>query len=269
MQKIGGLICCCLFCWSMLAQQQCFELDTLSNNAIQLEAINFRYGHSYQFTTNITNDSLFLVMPKGIPKGYYEAYYHQDTNCLAMVYYNNGHRSYGQQFYANGAMKGDTEYNAQGQLHGLQVLYDRKGEELWHAEYVWDILEPQYDLKELMANNLTQQLILNPIAFGWYTFTPTPSRARRDRIHLKKEGTFIYQYSTYDCHFCFSSTGTWSLEGEYLRLALEDKTIWRTPYRKFALTANPQRTRLELLEVKDWGVEWYNSEYQKVNKKPK
>ena len=47
-------------------------------------------------------------------------------------------------------------------------------------------------------------------------------------------------------------------------LELEDKTLWTNTTRKFAITATALLKQLELIEVKPWGVEWYNSEYKKV-----
>ncbi len=251
----------------MNGQTSYFPLDSLSNNEIKLELIDFSYGHTYQFTTSISNDSSLLILPKGLPKGYYEAYYNNDTNRLALVYYNNGAHSYGQQFYADGSMKCDIEYNRFGDFHGLYVIYDRTGEEVWHAEYNFGVLEPKYDLNYLEVENATAMLLQNKAAFGIYEFTPTPSRARRDRIHLKADNTFSYQCSRNQQHWCDNYDGTWEAAGDFIILTLNDKSIWRTPFRKFAITANLSFTHLELIEVKDWGVEWYNSEYRKIKNK--
>ncbi len=248
----------------LYGQENYFILDTLSSDDIYLEDIDFRYGHTYQFTTTIKNDSTFLILPSGVPKGYYEAYYDKDTNRLALVYYNNGTQTYGQQFYADGTMKSDTEYNATGEFHGLQVLYNRKGEEVWHAEYVMGILKPQYDLTQLKMINKTQLLLQNKKGFGWYVFTPTPSRARRERIQLNSDQTFLYENSTRDCHYCNRYKGTWTAVDNFIYLTLIDSTGWRGTTRKFAITATNRFTHLELIEVKDWGVEWYHSEYRKV-----
>jgi len=253
-----------LISWQLRGQTNYFPLDTLTNDDIKLELINFRYGHTYQFTTTITNDSVFLIMPLGVPKGYYEAYYNNDTNCLALVYYNYGARTYGQQFYADGSMKGDTEYNRLGDFHGLHVIYDRKGEEVWHAEYNFGVLEPEYDLNYLEVDNSTAILLKNKGAFGTYEFTPTPSRSRRDRIYLREDSTFTYECSRSRCHWCDRYEGKWEAESDFIILTLKEKNVWRTDSRKFALAANVQLTRIELIEVKDWGVEWYNSEYRKV-----
>lgn len=264
MWKLFVIIKMVLVASQVAAQSNYLPVDTLSNNDIKLELINFRYGHTYQFKTTITNDSIFWIMPRNLPKGYYEAYYNNDTNKLALIFYNSGAKTYGQQFYANGAMKSDTEYSKEGDLHGLHVLYDRKGEEVWHAEYNFGILDYRYDLNYLEEQNQTELLIQKKEAFGWYEFIPTPSRGRRDRIHLKEDGTFVYEYSTNSCFWCNRRSGAWKLKDRHLILELKDNTIWRTAYRKMAITATPQLTRLELIEVKDWGVEWYNSEYEKV-----
>lgn len=248
----------------LIGQTNYFQLDTLSNNNIKLDLINFRYGHTYQFTSTITNDSTFLILPNGVPKGYYEAYYDNDTNRLALVYYNNGARTYGQQFYADGTMKSDTEYNSAGEFHGLHTIYDRKGEEVWHAEYSFGLLKPQYDLVYLELENETSTLLENKQAFGVYEFLPTPSRGRRERIHLNEDQTFVYENSTHNCHFCHRYKGHWRTVGNFILLSLEEGNVWRTATRKFAITATTRLTQLELMEVKAWGVEWYNSEYQKT-----
>jgi len=202
-----------------------------------------------------------------VPRGYYEAYYENDTNRLALVYYNNGATTYGQQFYADGTMKSDAEYNSIGQFHGLQIWYNRKGEEVWHTEYNWGVLKPQYDLEYLKLENKTQVLLDNKKGFGLYEFTPTASRARREQIQLNDNGTFVYKNTTHTCHYCNRYEGKWTILDNFLYLELEDPTGWRTPIRKFAITATNRLTRLELIEVKDWGVEWYHSEYKKVNLK--
>lgn len=246
------------------AQSTYFPLDTLSNNDIVLKSINFRYGHTYQFKTRISEDSIFLILPPNLPKGYFEAYYNNDTNKLALVYYNSGSQTYGQQFYINNGMKSDTEYNRVGVLHGLHVLYDKKGEEVWHAEYNFGVLDKRYDLTYLEQENKTALLLKNKSAFGWYEFTPTPSRGRQDKIHLKEDYTFVYEYSTNTCIYCNSSNGTWQAIDNYIILKLNNKTLWRANPRKFAIATNPKQTRLELIEIKDWGVEWYNSEYLKI-----
>lgn len=267
MWKYYNILISCLISYSVCGQANYFILDTLSNDDIYLEDIDFRYGHTYQFTTTISNDSVFWILPQGVPKGYYEAYYNGDTNRLALVYYNNGASTYGQQFYIDGTMKSDTEYNSSGAFHGLQVLYNREGEEVWHAEYNFGLLEPKYDLAYLELENETQVLLDNKKAFGFYEFTPTPSRGRRERIELKEDYTFIYENSTGDCHYCNRYEGTWSIKDNFIYLVLNDSTGWRNPIRKFAITATARLTRLELIEVKDWGVEWYNSEYRKVELK--
>lgn len=249
---------------NVTAQSTYFPTDTLRIEDLKLEKINFRYGHTYQFKTTITTDSVFWVLPKALPKGYYEAYYQNDTNRLALVYYKEGARTYGQQFYADGSMKSDTEYNIWGDLHGLHVLYDRNGEEIWHAVYQYGLVEPQYDLYFLNLYNKTAKLLQNQKAFGVYEFHPTPSRGRKDRIHLKPNHHFVYEYSTDLCEWCYSSTGIWRAEGDFIILEIENKKIWSNPTRKFAITANKQMKQLEMMEVADWGVRWYNSEYLKV-----
>ena len=254
------------WCWviQLYAQSSYFPLDTLSSDDLQLEQINIRYGHTYFFTTTIETDSIFLILPKGLPEGYYEAYYYNDTNRLALVYYNNGARTYGQQFYADGSIKSDTEYNRLGDLHGLHILYQRTGIEAWHAEYELGVLDRRYRLDYLEVENSTKILLKTKKAFGTYEFLPTPSRGRRDRIHLEEGGTFLYECSIGDCDWCGKYKGKWWQEDDFLFLEIEDKTLWTNTIRKFAITATVMLKQLELIEVKPWGVEWYNSEYRKV-----
>ena len=253
-------------CWmvQLCAQSSYFPTDTLSSDDLQLEQIDVRYGNTYYFKTTIEEDSIFLILPKGLPNGYYEAYYNNDTNRLALVYYKNGARSYGQQFYANGSIKSDTEYNRFDELHGLHILYQRTGAEAWHAEYDFGELDSRYRLDYLEVENSTAILIKNKAAFGTYEFLPTPSRGRRDRIHLKEDGVFTYECSVGNCNWCGNYTGRWKQEGDFLYLELDDPTLWINPVRKFAITATALLKQLELVEVKNWGVEWYNSEYKKV-----
>ena len=250
----------------MIGQSNYFKIDSLSNNAIKLTIITNIHENSYQFSTSINSDSIFWIMPKGLPKGYFEAYYYNDTNRIALVYYNYGSKSYAQQFYSDGSMKADTEYNRLGDLHGLHVIYDRKWEEVWHAEYNFGVLEPEYDMRYLKEENSTTLLLKNKNAFGTYEFTPTPSRSRRDRITLRPDSTFTYQYSQNKCHFCFSFEGVWTTNENYIILELSNKKVWKNPTRKFAVTANNDITKIKLIEVKDWGVEWYNSDYKKSKK---
>lgn len=253
-----------LFTWNLAAQSTYFPTDTLRIEDLKLEKINFRYGHTYQFKTEITNDSIFWIMPKDLPKGYYEAYYNNDTNRLALVYYKEGARTYCQQFYTNGSMKSDTEYNVGNEMHGLHVLYDRNGEEIWHAVYSHGFLEPQYDLYFLEFYNQTEKLLQNKKAFGIYEFLPTPSRGRKERIYLSENQIFEYEYSTDHCEWCYKNKGIWKQEGNFIVLEIENKKLWSNPIRKFAITANKQLKNIELIEVADWGVKWYESEYSKI-----
>ncbi len=250
----------------LFAQGTYFPSDSLSNNDIILYEINEKHTNTYIFNSTIDQDSVFLVIPPELPLGYFEAYYYNDTNRIALLYYNNGVHSYCQQFYADGSMKSDSEYNKFGDLHGLHVIFDRKGEEVWHAEYYFGELEREYNYEFLEIENATILLLKNKQAFGTYTFTPTPSRARRDKIILRENKSFTYRNTKNNCHYCNSYEGKWVNSGNYIILTPDKSDIWRTPDRKFAITASPQLTNLKLIEVKDWGVEWYNSEYRKTKK---
>jgi len=240
-----------------------FPLDTLSKDDIKLEQINRRTLNWYQFKTTIHNDSVYYLLPTGLPRGYYEAYYDNDTSKLALAYYNFGWSGYSQQFYKNGAMKSDTEYNGRGLRDGLHVIYARNGEEQWHAEFEVGALDRRYRLDYLEVENMTKVALKSKKAFGVYEFLPTPSRARKDRIILRADSTFEYVASSPNCDFCQSYQGDWTVETPYLLLTIRKKGYWRKDTRRFAITASPKLTNLELVEVKDWGVEWYNSEYRK------
>lgn len=250
----------------MRSQSPCLPIHALSNDDVVLAEIFEPYQrNNYFFSTVLVDDSCFLQIPKKLPKGYYEAYYNADTNQLALVYYSNGVHSYGQQFYKDGSMKSDSEYNKYGDLHGLHVLYHKSGEELWHAEYYFGALEPKYNLKYLQEENYTAQALKNQKGFGVYVFEPTPSRARREKIILSDNHRFIYQNSLNFNHYCNQYEGTWQFDNTYLVLQLDQSAVWFSNPKRFAIVQ--QSYGLMLLEVKDWGVEWYNSEFIKLNKK--
>jgi hypothetical protein len=244
------------------AQKTFLPFDTLSNDDIQLLEINLPALNIYCFSTTVTNDSVLLVLPEGLPRGYYEVYYNQDTNCLALAYYNYGWSAYIQQFYKDGTMKSDTECNSQGTWHGLHILYYRNGTEAWHAEFINGVLDKRYRLDYLEVENVTEAALKTKKLFGKYSFSPTPSRARKDQIELKKDATFIYSVAINQKAFSQHYSGTWTIKENYLQLELQED-IWQFPIRKFVIKGTVHLTHLELIEIKDWGVEWYRSEYKK------
>lgn len=237
----------------------------LRADAVVLSRINQGvYHNNYFFDTLLENEGIFLMLPKGLPRGYFEAYYNGDTNRLALVFYNNGVHSYGQQFYENGSMKSDSEYNKHGDLHGLHVIYDKSGEELWHAEYYFGVLDYKYNLKYLQQINRTIALLQSKAAFGSYVFEPTPSRARREKIILSENHRFIYQNYLNSPPNQGIYHGRWKQQNGFLLLELRTPDIWFCNPRKMAISTVAQKQLL--LEVKDWGVEWYNSEFVKRSK---
>lgn len=237
----------------------------LSADMVVLSRINQGVHHNnYSFNTLLESEGVFLKLPKGLPRGYFEAYYNGDTNRLALVFYNNGPNSYGQQFYKNGSMKSDSEYNKFGDLHGLHVMYDKTGEELWHAEYYFGILDYKYNLKYLQQINKTSVLLQNKAAFGSYVFEPTPSRARREKIVLSENYRFTYQNHLNSPSNQGAYHGRWKQQDGFLLLELLTPDIWYCNPKKMVISTIAKQQIL--LEVKDWGVEWYNSEFVKTTK---
>ncbi len=267
MKYLLFLLLCSSICRKAVAQKNYFPIDTLNKNALELEKINYRALNIYKFNVQISSDSVFLMLPKGLPRGYYEVCYDNNPQQLALIYYNYGAAAYCQQFYKNGAMKSDSEYHPLGVLHGVHVLYSREGDEIWHAEYTFGELDKRYRLDYLEVENSTLKAIRTQKAFGTYIFEPTPSRARRDKIELRTNGHFLYWASHNDCHYCLSYTGRWRQEGNFIVLQLSKNNIWQNATRQFAILATPRLTGLELIEVKEWGVEWYHSEYKKISSK--
>lgn len=253
----------CLSANILLAQYDYLPLDTLSKDDLKLNKIYLRQFNYYHFNTAMESDSSLLVLPEGLPKGYYEVYYKQDTNRLALAYYNTGRAAFVQQFYLDGSMKSDTECNTKGKWHGLHIVYARDGNEIWHAEYQFGELDKRYRLDYLAVENSTAQAIATQKAFGKYTFSSTPSRARHDQIELLPNGTFNYHLLDQNDRISNTYAGTWSVAENYITLRLSQDNIWLQPTRKFAITATVNLTALELIEVKEWGVDWYYSEYKK------
>lgn len=262
MKSLYHFLCLSFLPFFAIGQTTFLPLDSLSKDDLELRIINVPALNIYSFSTTIQQDSVLLVLPKGLPRGYYEAYYDNDTNKLALAYYNYGWSAYVQQFYKNGAIKCDIECNSQGAWHGLHILYYRDGTEAWHAEFIHGTLDKRYRLDYLAVENVTKAALQSKRIFGKYLFTPTPSRARRDQIELKEDSTFIYTTSTNQKPLSDSYTGEWYLEKDYLVLNIEED-VWQFPSRKFVVKGTVNLTRLELIEIKDWGVEWYGSEYKK------
>ncbi|MCP4438523.1 MAG: hypothetical protein GY810_06225 [Aureispira sp.] len=258
----------CLWIVSYLdAQSSYFPIDTLDANDIRLEQIDHWQGNTFVFKTTITTDSICLIMPSGLAKGYYEVYYDNDSNKLALTYYNYGRSRYTQQYYKDGSMKSDTEYNRYGLRYGLHVIYDRSGEEAWHANYYWGDLDDKYYVDYLDKANYTLEAMEAGAAWGTYEFRPTPSRARHDRIILQKDSTFSYQrYDITKASWGPIYQGTWWTQNNLLQLQLSSPAIWKYPQRDFIITGNRLRKKLELIEVKPWGLDWYYSEYKKRRK---
>lgn len=249
------------------AQSSYFPIDTLDANSIRLEQIDHWQGNTFVFRTTINTDSICLVMPAGLAKGYYEVYYDNDSNKLALTYYNYGRSRYTQQYYKDGSMKSDTEYNRHGLRNGLHVIYDRNGEEIWHANYYWGQLDDKYYPDYLEKANYTLEAVEVGAAWGTYEFKPTPSRARHDRITLQKDSSFSYQrYNISKSSWNPLSTGIWYIQNELLYLQITTANVWKYPLRKFIITGNRLRKKLELIEVKPWGLDWYYSEYKKLRK---
>lgn len=255
------------FLWifsSLSAQSSYFPIDTLDANAIRLDQIDHWQGNTFIFQTPIYNDSVCLVVPPSLAKGYYEVYYDNNSNKLALTYYNYGRSRYTQQYYKDGSMKSDTEYNRQGLRHGLHVIYDRNGEEIWHANYYWGQLDDKYYSDYLEKANYTLEAMQVGVAWGTYEFKSTPSRARHDRITLQKDSTFSYQrYNIGKASWNPLAQGIWYIQDHMLHLQISTPNVWKYTQRKFIITGNRLRKKLELVEVKPWGLDWYYSEYKK------
>ena len=253
-----------LFCLSgqgLLAQVNCASLDTIAASDIKLEMIDLNYGNTYIITTRIDTDSLIFMLPSALPKGYYEGYYEADSNKLALVYYNFGRKSYVQQFYKDGSIKSDSEYDAYGNMHGLHVIYNRDGDELLHIDYYHGQPEEKYTLAYLKVFNYTKELMQKGKAWGCYEFSPTPMRERHDQILLKENGRFSYHNFLADCNCRRHSEGKWIFENGLLKLTIDNKTVWNKKTKYYALIANHRQKRVRMIEVMPWGLHWYVSEY--------
>jgi hypothetical protein len=236
--------------------------DTLSRDDIFLLEIDLRYGNSYKFTTNIVSDSVIFILPNSLAKGYYEAYFNNDSNRLALAYYNFGNKSYAQQFYADGSMKSDSEYDRYGYMHGMHTVYDRNADEIWHADYWHGSLDLKYTFEYLEAYNYTDEFISSNKAWGCYEFSPSPMRERHDQIHLRKDGSFSYHNFKADCDCRRHSEGKWTFEKGLLLLHIDKKDVWlQGAQRRFALIARRKSKKPVLVEVSEVGLNWYASEY--------
>ena len=253
-----------LFCFSLFIKAQVYKMpfDTLDAAAVKLSIINLKYGNTYVFELLIEKDSVVYVMPNTLPKGYYEAYYEKDTNRLALTYYNFGRRSYVQQFYRDGSIKSDSEYDAFGNMHGLHVVYDQEGNELWHVDYYHRNPEEKYTLDYLDRYNYTKEILLNGKAWGCYEFSPTPMRERHDQISLNKDGTFDYHNFMADCDCRRHSKGIWTVnEDNLLKLTVNNKEVWNRETKYYAIISTHKHKRIQLIEVLSSGLHWYASEY--------
>jgi len=251
---------------NLLGQQQTVKFDSISKNDIILFEIDLEHGNSYRFKTFIETDSLIFVMPQMLPKGYYEAYYLNDSNLLAFAFYNFGNKSYSQQFYMDGSMKSDSEYDKYGNLHGLHVIYDRIGNEIWHSDYWHGEVEPMYTKKYLERFNATSKLISNAKAFGCYVFWPSPMRERHDEILLSADGSFSFHNYKANCDCERHSIGNWRLENGLLKLSAENPKIWSGAKEKtFAIIAKNSRNPV-LVEYCTFGLNLYGSEFYKCKK---
>jgi hypothetical protein len=245
----------------LLGQQPYFPMDSLNADSVELLEIDLRHGNTYRFRHFLREDSVYLLMPPQLPKGYYEAYYDGDTNKLALTYYRFGRHSYAQQYYRDGSMKSDTEYDRYGLRHGMHVLYDRAGEELWHVDFYRGALEKEYSPAYIEAYNYTQVLIENGKAWGCYEFEPTPMRARHDQLHLREDGTFSYHNFKADCPCRRHSEGKWTLKGDRLELSVDNEEVWGQKKRVYVILANRRHKRRQLIWMRPWGAHWYASEY--------
>ena len=264
---MNKVLCCLVFAVLLFlkpidAQPGYFPLDSLSRDDIVLEQIDLRFGNTYRFKTLVIKDSIFLNIPTFLPKGYYEVYYDNDTNRLALTYYNFGNKSYCQQFYKDGSMKSDSEYDRYGNMHGLHVLYNQNGDEIWHADYWHGSLELKYSLEYTEVFNYTEELIKNGKAWGCFEFSPTPMRERHDQIQLRADGTFSFHNFKADCDCSRHAEGKWFLKDKLLHLTADKKDVWPSGNsRKFAIIANRKAKNPVLVEVMPWGANWYGSEF--------
>lgn len=246
----------------VVAQVSYFPIDTLKAADVRLDQIDLRYGNIYYFEKTINSDSIFLALPGYLPKGYYEAYYDDDTNQLALTYYNFGKRSYCQQYYKDGSMKSDTEYDRYGFMQGLHVLYNRDGDEIWHADYWHGGIEIKYSFEYLEVFNYSTELINANKAWGCYEFSPTPMRERHEQIDLRADGSFSFHNFKADCNCRRHSEGRWELKDKLLRLKIDNKDVWNGKETKiFAIVANHRMKKAQLIEVLPWGLNWYGSEF--------
>ena len=81
---------------------------------------------------------------------------------------------------------------------------------------------------------------------------------------MLEEGKFVYSYSTYDCDYCKEAKGKWKLVDNYLYLELEkNRDAWIYPQRAMIIVGQGRLRKLQLVDLKPWGIDWYHSEYSK------
>ena len=264
--KIKLLFILLLISFKIKSQIKPVHFDTIQRTDLELMEIDLDNGNNYRFNTQIDSDSVIFSMPAMLPKGYFEAYYQNDSNLLAFTYYNFGNKPYLQQFYLDGSMKADSEYDKFGNMHGLHVVFDRNGEEIWHADYWHGAPESKYTEKYLKLYTCTEKLITEKKAFGCYIFEPTPMRERKDEILLKADGSFVFHNYKADCDCNRHSKGIWKLENGLLKLQAENSKIWpQGTVKTFAILANKGRNAV-LVEINSYGLNWYASEFYKCKK---
>ena len=255
-----------LFEKTSFAQIDFLPFDTLNRNEIELTEINLRHGNSYRFNTYIESDTFILLLPTSLPKGYYEAFYKNDTNKLALSFYNFGNKPYAQQFYADGSMKADSEYDKYGYMHGMHVVYNSDGNELWHADYWHGHLDKRNDLKYLDYINYSSDQISNGKAFGCYTFNPTPMRERQDEIEIRADGSFSFHNYKANCDCNRHSEGKWTLKNNILEFFPDKKEIWQSGSSRRFVIIEKNGKNPYLIEYSEYGLNWYSSEFRKCKK---
>lgn len=241
-----------------------FESKQLSCDLIKLKSIEKAHFNIYILDTILDHESLFLKVPENSPPGYYEAYYDNDSLKLALVYYNYGEGSFVQQFYINGAMKSDTEYNIKGKAHGLHTVYDKEGNEIVHQEYNNGQLYEQYDyLKNWQFNRTAQLKRKNKIAACYY-FLSTPSRNRTEYIRLKKDGTCMLYYTIKNLSELNLLKGNWKFVQDHLEIKFEKNDYQIQSNKKYILVRPNIFSSIRLVEFKDQYIEWYHSDFNKL-----
>ena len=241
-----------------------FESKQLSSDLIKLKSIEKAHFNIYILDTILNRENLFLKVPENAPHGYYEAYYNNDTLKLALIYYNYGEGSFLQQFYIDGAMKSDTEYNINGKAHGLHIVYDKEGNEIVHQEYTNGQLYEQYDYHKNWKCNRTAQLNKKNKIAACYYFLSTPSRNRTEYIKLNKDGTCMFYYSINNLSEMYLLTGNWKFVQDHLEITYDKNDYQIQSIKKYILIRPNLFSSIRLVEFKDQYIEWYHSDYNKL-----